>query len=41
LASRFVTSTDEVGQAMIEVAVDGFERRVLETVDIHAAAERE
>jgi uncharacterized protein YbjT (DUF2867 family) len=41
VGSRLVTSTDEVGQAMIEVAMDGFERRVLETVDIHAAAARE
>jgi uncharacterized protein YbjT (DUF2867 family) len=41
VASKYVTNTDEVGKAMIEVAIDGFERRVLETVDIHAAAERE
>jgi uncharacterized protein YbjT (DUF2867 family) len=41
VAKRYVTSTDEVGEAMIEVAADGFEKRVLETVDIHAAAAQE
>jgi uncharacterized protein YbjT (DUF2867 family) len=38
VAARFVTSTDEVGRAMVNVAAEGYQKRVLETLDIHAAA---
>jgi uncharacterized protein YbjT (DUF2867 family) len=38
MAGRFVTSTDEVGRAMLNVAADGYPKCVLETRDIHAAA---
>jgi len=38
VAARFVTSTDEVGRAMIAVARKGYPKRVLENADIHKAA---
>jgi uncharacterized protein YbjT (DUF2867 family) len=38
VAGRFFTNTREVGRAMIAVAADGYEKRVLETADIQAAA---
>jgi len=38
VAGRFVTSTEEVGRAMVNVAAEGYPKAVLETVDIHAAA---
>jgi len=38
VAARFVTSTDEVGRAMVNVAAEGYPKRLLETLDIHAAA---
>lgn len=40
IAARFVTSTEEVGRAMISVAAQGYPKSVLETVDIAAAAQR-
>jgi uncharacterized protein YbjT (DUF2867 family) len=40
VAGRFVTTTREVGRAMISVASDGYEKRVLENADIRAAAGR-
>jgi uncharacterized protein YbjT (DUF2867 family) len=40
VAGRFMTNTREVGRAMIAVAVEGYGKRVLETVDIQAAARR-
>jgi uncharacterized protein YbjT (DUF2867 family) len=38
IAAGFVTSTEEVGQAMVAVARDGFPKRILENADIHAVA---
>jgi uncharacterized protein YbjT (DUF2867 family) len=38
VAGRFVTSTEEVGRAMVNVAAEGYPKAVLETLDIHAAA---
>jgi hypothetical protein len=38
MAAKYVTSTDEVSRAMLNVAADGYPKRVLETRDIHAAA---
>lgn len=40
IARNFVTSTEEVGRAMISVAVHGYPKQVLETVDIAVAAQR-
>jgi uncharacterized protein YbjT (DUF2867 family) len=40
LAPRYVTTTEDVGRAMIEVAAHGAPRRVLENGDINAAARR-
>ncbi len=40
VAGRFVTSTEEVGHAMISVAAQGYPTSVLETADIAAAARR-
>jgi uncharacterized protein YbjT (DUF2867 family) len=40
LAPNFVTSTEEVGRAMISVAAHGYPKPVLETADIATAAER-
>jgi len=40
VAGRFVTSTEEVGRAMVNVAADGYTKQVLETRDIHEAAEQ-
>ena len=40
MAARYVTSTDEVSRAMVNVAVDGYTKQVLETRDIHEAAEQ-
>ena len=40
VAGRFVTTTREVGRAMISVAAVGYEKRMLENVDIQAAAAR-
>jgi uncharacterized protein YbjT (DUF2867 family) len=40
VAGRFFTNTREVGRAMISVAADGYEQRVLEMVDIQAAGRR-
>jgi len=40
VAGRFLTNTQEVGRAMISAAADGYEKRVLETADIQAAAKR-
>lgn len=37
---RLVTSTDELGRAMITVAVDGWPQRILENNDINTAAAR-
>ncbi len=39
VAAGYVTSTEEVGRAMIQVTVDGYTKRVLENADIHVAAE--
>jgi uncharacterized protein YbjT (DUF2867 family) len=36
---KLITDTDRVGRAMVAVARDGFERRILETVDINAIAD--
>jgi len=38
IAANFVTSTEEVGRAMIAVARNGYPKRILENADIHAAA---
>lgn len=38
LAGSWVTSTEELGEAMLAVATQGFPKRVLENRDIHAAA---
>jgi len=38
IAPKFVTSTEEVGRAMIAVARSGYPKKVMEMVDIHAAA---
>jgi uncharacterized protein YbjT (DUF2867 family) len=38
IAPKFVTSTEEIGQAMIAVVRSGYPRRILETADIHEAA---
>lgn len=38
IAPRFVTTTEEVGQAMLQVATSGAPKRVLESRDITAAA---
>jgi uncharacterized protein YbjT (DUF2867 family) len=38
VAAPFVTSTEEVGRAMISVAVHGYPKPILETSDIAAAA---
>jgi uncharacterized protein YbjT (DUF2867 family) len=40
LAKPFVTSTQEVGLAMVSVAAQGYPKQVLETTDIAAAARR-
>lgn len=40
VAARYVTSTNEVGYAMVNVAAEGYPKRVLETLDIHVAAGR-
>jgi uncharacterized protein YbjT (DUF2867 family) len=40
MAPRHVTNTREVGRAMISVAADGYDKRVLEMADIQAAARR-
>jgi len=38
IAPKFVTSTEEVGRAMIAVARSGYPKKVMEMADIHAAA---
>jgi uncharacterized protein YbjT (DUF2867 family) len=38
IAAGMVTSTEEIGRAMIAVAGKGYPKRILENVDIHAAA---
>jgi uncharacterized protein YbjT (DUF2867 family) len=38
VAAKFVTSSEEVGKAMIAVARSGYPKQVLENADIHAAA---
>lgn len=38
LAPKFVTSTEELGRAMIAVAQHGYPKKILEMADIHAAA---
>jgi len=38
VAGKFVTSSEEMGRAMISVARNGYPKKVLETMDIHAAA---
>jgi uncharacterized protein YbjT (DUF2867 family) len=38
VAAGMVTSTEELGRAMISVARNGYPKRVLETADIHVAA---
>jgi hypothetical protein len=38
LFPNVVTTTEKVGRAMIRVACEGYERRVLETRDINAVA---
>ena len=40
VAKPFVTSTQEIGRAMISVAVRGYPKQVLENADIAAAARR-
>lgn len=40
VAGRFLTTTREVGRAMISVAAGGYGKRVLETADIQAAGRR-
>jgi uncharacterized protein YbjT (DUF2867 family) len=40
LAPRVVTTTEEIGRAMLEVAANGYERQILENTDITAAAAR-
>ena len=40
VAGRFLTTTREVGRAMIAVAASEYQKRVLETADIQAAARR-
>jgi hypothetical protein len=36
----YVTTTEEIGRAMLAVARDGYERRVLENRDISRASRR-
>jgi len=38
LAPKFVTSTEELGKAMIAIARSGYPKNVVEMQDIHAAA---
>ena len=38
LAPKFVTSTEELGKAMIAIARSGYPKKVVEMQDIHAAA---
>jgi uncharacterized protein YbjT (DUF2867 family) len=38
---RAVTTTEDIGRAMLAVAADGYERHVLENADITAAARRD
>jgi uncharacterized protein YbjT (DUF2867 family) len=38
LAPRYVTTTEQIGRAMIRIAKEGAPQRVLETTDINAAA---
>jgi uncharacterized protein YbjT (DUF2867 family) len=38
MAARYVTSTEEVSRAMVNVAANGYPKQVLETRDIYAAA---
>jgi uncharacterized protein YbjT (DUF2867 family) len=40
LLPRVVTTTEEIGEAMLEVATNGYERTVLENTDIVTAAAR-
>jgi uncharacterized protein YbjT (DUF2867 family) len=40
LAGRIMTSTEEIGRAMISVAAHGYPKPVLDTVDIATAAQR-
>jgi uncharacterized protein YbjT (DUF2867 family) len=40
VAPGMVTSTEEIGEAMIAVARKGYPKRVLETADIHLAAQQ-
>ncbi|WP_328613951.1 epimerase [Amycolatopsis sp. NBC_00355] len=40
LAPRVVTTTEDIGRAMLEVAANGYERQILENSDITAAAAR-
>jgi uncharacterized protein YbjT (DUF2867 family) len=40
LAPRVVTTTDDIGRAMLEVAANGYERQILENTDIATAAQR-
>ncbi|MEA5364326.1 epimerase [Amycolatopsis sp., V23-08] len=40
LAPRVVTTTEEIGRAMLEVAANGYEHQILENTDITAAARR-
>ncbi|WP_326955700.1 epimerase [Amycolatopsis sp. NBC_01286] len=40
LAPRVVTTTEDIGRAMLEVAAHGYERQILENPDINAAAGR-
>ena len=41
LLPRFVTTSENVGRAMIRVAQHGFPKRTLENPDINAAAQTE
>ena len=38
LAPKFVTSTEELGRAMIAIARNGYSKKIVEMQDIHAAA---
>jgi hypothetical protein len=38
IAAGMVTSTEEVGHAMIAVALRGYPKQIIENADIHAAA---
>ena len=40
MAPRYVTTTEAMGRAMINVAMDGWPKPILESPDINAAAER-